>query len=69
MKRQILELTRDVTDCCPGHDQYPNETYRGKRSKHARSRDKKIEHQHARSILKQILHKEIENFISVERLL
>jgi len=54
MKRDILRVKRKkyINGCCPGHDDYPDETYKGRRSKKARARDKKIEHQHARSILK-----------------
>lgn len=61
MKREILTKKRRVCGCCPGHDQYPNETYKNRTSKRARSRDKKIEHQHIRSITKRELIKEIEN--------
>jgi hypothetical protein len=61
MKREIEMLKGAVvSDCCPGHDTYPVETYRNRRSKKARSRDKQIEHQHARSIQKQNLQKEID---------
>jgi hypothetical protein len=52
MKREILSAKRNVCGCCPGHDDYPNETYRNRRSKKARARDKKLEHQHIRSINK-----------------
>lgn len=50
MRREILQLRRHVTDCCPGHDPYPNDTYSNNRSKRARSRDKKKEHRHARRV-------------------
>jgi hypothetical protein len=53
MKRDILNHKRGVTGCCPGHDQYPAETYNSRRSKKARSKTKKQEHQHARSLAKQ----------------
>jgi hypothetical protein len=59
MKREILNYKSDVCGCCPGHDDYPNESYKNRRSKHARSRDKKIEHQHARSIASQQLKQEL----------
>lgn len=59
MKRDMLTIRRGDCWCCPGHDTYPNETYNNRRSKHARSRDKKIEHQHARSILNRNLNKEV----------
>lgn len=66
MKREILNVIPhnwNITGCCPGHDVYPNETYGSRRSKRARARDIKIEHQHARSILKRNLRKEVaENF-------
>jgi hypothetical protein len=54
MRREILTVKRgrDVSGCCPGHDDFPHETYRSRRSKRARARDKKIEHQYARSLLK-----------------
>lgn len=51
MKREIITVLRHVTGCCPGHDKYPGDTYSSNRSKRARSRSKKNEHQHARSIL------------------
>ncbi len=61
MKREILEVKRKkhINWCCPGHDIYPDEKYNNKRSAHARSRDKKLEHQHARSILNRELQQEI----------
>lgn len=30
--------------CCPGHDKFPSETYRNRRSKKAHTRDTKIAH-------------------------
>jgi hypothetical protein len=55
MKRQILDSkrARDISGCCPGHDTYPVETYRGRLSKIARARDKKKEHRYIRRITKQ----------------
>lgn len=38
--------------CCPGHDKYPVEAYRNRRSKKARARGKQIAHQRARAIAK-----------------
>jgi hypothetical protein len=52
MKREIITRKRGVCGCCPGHDQYPAETYGSRRSVKARARDKKKEHQHARTIAK-----------------
>lgn len=59
MKREILKHKRHVNDCCPGHDTFPNETYTSRRSKHARARDKKLEHQVARSMAKRKLRDEV----------
>jgi len=52
VKRQILEIEPHPSDCCPGHDKWPNETYRNRRSKKARSRDKKKEHRYVRRMSK-----------------
>lgn len=35
-------------NCCPGHDNFPCETYRNRRSKKAQTRDTKIAHRIAR---------------------
>ena len=59
MKREGVK--RKDTNCCPGHDKWPGNvkettsrsftggTYKTKKSKQARSRDKKREHQMART--------------------
>lgn len=52
MKREIITRKREVSGCCPGHDQYPDEAYKNRRSVKARARDKKKEHQHTRTIAK-----------------
>lgn len=59
MKREILNHKRGVCGCCPGHDEFPTETYNNNRSKQARSRDKKLEHQVARTINKRKLKQEV----------
>lgn len=62
MKREILDAIPhnwNITGCCPGHDVYPDDTYSSRRSKKARARDKKKEHQHARSIAKREMIKEL----------
>lgn len=53
MKREILGFKREITisGCCPNHDTWPVETYRSRRSKKARSRDKAKEHRHARHVI------------------
>ena len=35
--------------CCPGHDKFPNETYRSRRSKKARAVANRIAHKRARA--------------------
>ncbi len=57
MIRELLthKLGKMVSGCCPGHDDWPDSTYRGKRSKRARSRDKQKEHQYARTLNKRTL--------------
>lgn len=52
MKREILTMKRHVCGCCPGHDKFPAETYSSRRSKKARARNKKVEHQQVRTIQK-----------------
>ena len=52
MKRDIYFAKPSLIErCCPGHDTFPTETYNNRRSKKARSRDKKLEHRMARYIL------------------
>lgn len=53
MRREILSIEKYVSNCCPGHDTYPNETYKNRRSKRARARDKKKERRHARHVINQ----------------
>ena len=61
MRRQIRDLLPGykVGNCCPVHDAFPSDTYKSKRSKHARARDKKVEHQYVRTILKRDLKHEL----------
>lgn len=61
MRRQLKDLLHGwkIGNCCPGHDTFPCETYRSRRSKRARARDKKVEHQYARTILKRQLRAEL----------
>lgn len=40
------------TGCCPGHDVFPSDSYNNRRSKKARSRDKKVLHRWARHVAK-----------------
>ena len=59
MKRELLSLRRGDCGCCPGHDTFPSETYNSRRSKKARARDKKVEHQLVRQIRKRELAREL----------
>lgn len=61
MRREILDYYPgdNTTGCCPGHDNYPNQTYRSRRSKRARARDKKKEHQHARTAANRAMMREL----------
>ena len=61
MQRQLQHVGGKAKGCwcCPGHDVFPCDTYKNNRSKRARSRDKKVEHQYVRSILKRKLMKQL----------
>lgn len=61
MKREIIYWDRHCSDCCPGHDKFPNGTYRNRRSKKQRAKDKQKEHQVARRKTKHQLNKELQN--------
>jgi hypothetical protein len=52
MKREVLTYNRLLCGCCPGHDQYPGDTYKNRRSKKARAKGKKAEHKLARTLRK-----------------
>jgi hypothetical protein len=58
MKREIFLLIR-VDQCCPGHDDWPNQTYKNNRSKRARSNDIKKEHRFVRRKQKHLLRTEM----------
>jgi 3'-phosphoadenosine 5'-phosphosulfate sulfotransferase (PAPS reductase)/FAD synthetase len=61
MKRELLQISgkhRYGCWCCPGHDKWPDETYKNNRSKRARSRDKKAEHQLVRTVTNREMLKE-----------
>lgn len=63
MKRDILTFKRKfhIDGCCPGHDDFPSDTYKNKRSKKARAYGKQIEHQYVRSHFRDELNKEVKN--------
>ena len=52
---KTLKRLRHINGCCPGHDDFPSDTYRNRRSKKARSRDKAKEHRYVRRTRKQHL--------------
>jgi len=60
MKREIKDLNKIRRPCCPGHDKFPSETYRNRRSKKARAEGKKIEHRVVRRITRQKINKDLE---------
>ncbi|AFO10277.1 hypothetical protein Maynard_158 [Salmonella phage Maynard] len=49
MKREIKDVY-DPGSCCPGHDKYPSEKYKNRRSVAKRSEGIKKEHRHARRV-------------------
>jgi len=57
MKREILnlKLKKIINGCCPGHDDWPDETYKSNLSKRARAKSIKKEHQFVRRINKKML--------------
>lgn len=59
MKREIITLKRGVSGCCPGHDNYPNDSYGNRRSKKARRITKKKEHKYVRTLLSRSIKEEI----------
>lgn len=61
MKRQLLDLRRGDSTCCPGHDKFPDQTYANNRSKRARAKSKADEHQLVRSILKRSIPAEMKD--------
>jgi hypothetical protein len=62
MRREIEQLygPKTLDQCCPGHDEFPNDTYRNRRSKRARARDKAVEHRFVRRARKRELRREFE---------
>ena len=58
MRREIEDVWRPG-HCGPGHDKYPEDTYRSNRSKRARSEGIKKEHRHARRVKRHSLQSDI----------
>lgn len=56
---QAYGVKRKDSWCCPGHDKFPSETYRNRRSKKAHTRDTKLAHQIARARERMELMKEV----------
>jgi hypothetical protein len=42
-------VKRNDRGCCPGHDKFPSETYRSRRSKRSRAEARRIAHKRARA--------------------
>jgi hypothetical protein len=57
MKREILDHKRQmhINGCCPGHDEYPDETYANNKSKRARARGMQKEHKFVRTLARRQL--------------
>lgn len=58
MKRDIKRI-RLLRSCCPGHDDFPDDTYKNRRSKKARARGIKYEHRYFRRVSKYTLKLEV----------
>lgn len=58
MKRQIFTLKKHEYSCCDGANLCRYHSQNNRTSARARALDKKREHKHARSILKQQIHSE-----------
>lgn len=56
--RRLVDKIKRYYNCCPGHDDFPTETYNSRRSKKARARDRGKENRYARRKLKQNLEKD-----------
>lgn len=52
MKREIIGLKPGCCGCCPGHDEFPDDSYGNRRSKRARSEGKAREHRLVRRVMK-----------------
>jgi hypothetical protein len=61
MKREIEQLKgpRRLDQCCPGHDDWPNDVYRNRRSVRARPRDIKREHRYVRRVIRAAMLREL----------
>lgn len=54
MKREIINIM-NPGNCCPGHDKYPCDKYKNRRSIRQRALGIKKEHRHARRVTRQEL--------------
>lgn len=59
MKREILNCKSLGRPCCPGHDKFPSDTYVSNRSKRARAKHIKTEHQVVRAVAKRAIRKKL----------
>ncbi|EPX4280057.1 hypothetical protein ACH1ZL_06550 [Citrobacter freundii] len=58
MKREITDVFSPGS-CCPGHDKYPADKYKNRRSVHARAEGIKREHRHSRRVKRHELDAEV----------
>lgn len=60
MRREIetVKRRRDISGCCPGHDDYPVESYKNRRSKAARAEGIKKEHRAFRRVSRLLTNRE-----------
>lgn len=49
-------IDRKDQGCCPGHDKFPSECYRNRRSIKAHARDTKVAHKRARARARAAIH-------------
>ena len=61
MKREIHKYVKYASGCCPGHDKYPDDSYKNNRSKRARAKGKTSEHKRVRVGVRQGIEKELDD--------
>ena len=59
-------IKRKEVGCCPGHDKFPTDTYRNRRSVHARAKGIQLTHQTQRARSKAALVIEMKELIREE---
>ena len=59
LKREIVSFRTLTYGCCPGHDLFPIGTYKSRRSKKKRAKDKIKEHKMVRHYVKVLINEEL----------